>query len=259
MTESSLPPFSDCGGEAEGARLSRVLGRIGASLCLLCCGALGGNAFGKDHKIPLPEPAFLESAARDFTPPGWRAETEIAGDLNRDGKLDAVLQLVEQKSSENPEEERRRMLLVLLRARDGNLKIVARGERLLRCAGCQGVYAEGGAPEIRIVKGVLVVRESWGARETGETVLRFRYDSASAGMTLIGEELAFDDRATGARGKESVDWLTGVKIVEKNVYDSARDRPERTAKRKSRVARLKKRLDEVDYRDYEKRVERLQR
>jgi hypothetical protein len=253
------PNLSSASGLGGGRGIARRLGgRATASLLFAFLGLPAASALGKEHRVYRPDANLLESAARDFTPLGWRVEAEIAGDLNRDGRLDAVLELIEKAPAEEASEERRRMLLVLLRARDGMLKIVAKGEKLLRCAGCQGAYAEGGGPEIRIVKGVLSVRESWGSRETGETVLRFRYDPAAERMMLIGEDLEFNDRATGARSKESVDWLTGMKIVERAIYDESRDRLSQAPPRKYRVARAKKRLDEIDCRDYEKRVEKLQ-
>jgi hypothetical protein len=226
-------------------------------LCLaLACWARAEQA-GSEAAPALKTAALLESAGRDFTPEGWRVEAEIAGDLNHDGRLDTILSLLQEKP--DAAGERQRKLMVLLRARDNQLKRIAQGDRLLRCDGCQGAWAgaDHGGPEIHIVKGVLIVREIWGSRETGETLLRFRHEPATGRMLLIGEELESNDRANGAKTRETTNWLTGIRTLEKTAYNEARQRLQKMPIKKQRLAKLKRYLDELNYLDYEDRVGKL--
>ena len=84
--------------------------------------------------------------------------------------------------------------------------------------------AEGGGADIKVVKGVVIVEELWGSRETVKTKLNFRYDSRSKRVVLIGEDIERFDRATGSRLHKSSNLLTGIKLTEAERYDEKLDR-----------------------------------
>lgn len=201
--------------------------------------------------IPLEGGSFF-----DFVPPGWRVEVVISGDLNRDTKPDTVLELIEDLPAtvDGVANERYRALLVLLETQADRLRRVAVAARLLRCSTCFGMMAgpEGGGAEIKIDKGVLIVDEVWGSRETVHTALRFRYDPINNRMPLIGEDIVRFDRATGAHLRESRNFITGIKVTEGTRYDAKIDRLTGIPTQKRHTPRIRRVIEDIDYKDYER-------
>ncbi len=200
----------------------------------------------------LPQNGALAS---DFVPEGWQIESAISGDLNSDGKPDTVLTLIEAlpaKVGDVPN-ERYRALVVLLQTKTGKLQRVAVATRLLRCSTCYGMLAgpNGGEPVIRIVKGVIIIEELWGSRETAQVTLRFRYDLSSKRLVLIGEDINRTDRATGANSYESRNFLTGIKLTEGVQYDTQQNRLTENSPKKQRLPKIKRFIEDVDYEDFD--------
>lgn len=200
----------------------------------------------------------VESARpADFVPAGWAIEATFQQDLNGDGKTDAVLELIETLPPGSEEEmlpDRMRALAVLLQTPAGGYRRIALAGRLLRCTACFGALAgpEGGGAEIKVVKGVIVVEEMWGSRETVTTRLRFRYDAALGRIVLIGEDIETFDRATGAGRRQSSNCLTGIQLIETLRYDQKRDRLVSVSAKKRRIPKAKRFIEEIDYRSYER-------
>ncbi|WP_020564199.1 hypothetical protein [Methylosarcina fibrata] len=227
---------------------------------LLSAVLLYGNTAAAASSGPAIDESWIpiESARpADFVPAGWSIEESLQQDLNGDGKTDAVLELIETLPHGTEEEtppERTRALAVLLQTPVGGYRRIALAGRLLRCTACFGALAgpEGGGAEIKVVKGVIVVEETWGSRETVTTRLRFRYDAASGRIVLIGEDIETFDRATGAGRRESRNCLTGVQLTETLRYDPKRDRLVAVSAKKRRIPKVKRFIDEIDYRSYER-------
>ncbi len=216
----------------------------------------GVTANENPHVIDVAAIPQTARSIADFVPSGWRIEATITGDLNGDAKPDTVLELIEDRPAtvNGVANELYRALLVLLQTSTGELRRVGIGSRLLRCTTCFGALAgpEGGGAEIKIAKGVLVVDELWGSRESVHTTLRFRFEPASSRVVQIGQDIERDDRATGAHLKESRNFLTGVKLTEGMRYDEKREQLTKIPPKREPVSRLKRFIEDVDYRDFDR-------
>ncbi|HEX8651535.1 MAG TPA: hypothetical protein VF708_11905 [Pyrinomonadaceae bacterium] len=200
--------------------------------------------------IDLKQVPVEGAAAQDFVPRGWKIEEQVDGDLNADARPDTVLKLIEDLPEETAEGAlniRYRALLVLLKTETGKLHRAAVGARLLQCTGCGGVLGSPGGGDIQIEKGVLVVYQLSGSRESTDVTQRFRYDARLKRFVLIGEDQVSTDRLTGESTSESTNYLTGVKIIKKTRLDKSGDRdiPVSTATKK--IAVTKRFLEDIDY------------
>ena len=184
-------------------------------------------------------------SATDFVPRGWKIEEQIEGDLNRDAKPDLLLQLIEDLPAGD---DRYRALLVLAKTNNGAWRRIAAAVRLLFCTSCFGVLAgpDGGSPDVKIANGVIVVNHLWGSNEATDHTQRFRYDMPLKRFVMIGEDYEEMDRGKGTSVRESSNYLTGVKIVEKSRINR-RGEMVKVSTVKKRVSAPKKFLEDVDY------------
>ena len=202
------------------------------------------------NQSAMPQEA---SAVGDFVPRGWEVEEEVAGDLNGDAVPDLAVKLVQAKRAGGDEiEGRQRALVVLLRGADGRLRRAAVAGKLLQCTACGGAfYGAAEAPaEVKIERGVIVVRQDHGSRNVVEQTFRFRLDPASKKFALIGYDMTDNDRATGELVEESTNFLTGLKVVKRSQYDRRLDRHVTKSTSRARVARGGATMEQVDYEKY---------
>jgi hypothetical protein len=153
------------------------------------------------------------SSVADFVPAWWTIEAQVEADLDRDAVDDVVLTLVEDLPAEDARgmaTEGRRALLVLL-SRNGGFTRAGSNDRLLQCTRCGGaLYGAAETPvDVSIERGVIIVRQDWGARETTAETHRFRYDAAVDGFLLIGHDVFSVDRLGPTTIDESTNLLTG--------------------------------------------------
>src|SRR5258708_1768787 len=83
------------------------------------------------------------NAAKDFAPPGWKIEEQIAGDLNGDSAPDYALKLVEDQPATDKEgiaTERQRALVIVFASSEGKLSRAAVSDNLLQCTRCGGAF-----------------------------------------------------------------------------------------------------------------------
>lgn len=200
--------------------------------------------------IDLKQVAVEGSSVQDFVPRGWKIEGQTDGDLNADSKPDTALKLIE----DLPEEDaggalniRYRALLVLLRTETGKLQRAAAGTRLLQCTGCGGMLGGSGGGDISIEKGVLVVYQLAGSRESMDLTQRFRYDPRLKRFVLIGQDEVVSDRLTGESTSESTNYLTGVKIIKKTRLDKSGDHEIPVSSSTKRIPASKRFLEDIDY------------
>lgn len=147
-------------------------------------------------------------------PRGWLVQQQARGDLDRDGRPDLALLLVQDDGSCKPDElcDRPRAVRVLLAQPAARFAPAGFNDRLLICQGCGGVKESVG---IHIERGVLLLRQTSGSREYTEQTWRLRHDAASGRFMLIGADTVSADSLLGTGSRESINWLTGLKISEK--------------------------------------------
>lgn len=185
----------------------------------------------------------------EFVPAGWKIEEQVTGDLNGDTVPDYAVKLVEDKPAKDNNEiatERRRALVIVLQKPGGKLARAALATRLLQCTHCGGsFYGVSESPaNVHIDKGVIVVDQDSGSRNLTNTTYRFRYDTASREVILIGFDYADADRATAQVIAESTNYLTGVRIV-------TRSKGDRDVKTQSRIPVRKTSIELVDSEKFE--------
>lgn len=203
---------------------------------------------------PPIDPAKIPATAlvtTDFVPKGWMIEEQVTGDLNKDGQDDIALKLVEKFPSDADQDnppERARALLILLKLPDGRMQKAAFTAKLLQCTRCGGAfYGSIEAPaEVKIEKGILIVRQDYGSREMTEETWRFRLDPATNRFLLIGMDLRTTDRATGQTVEESTNYLTNLKLTTRYQYDQKQDREVALAPKREKIAPAKQYLENID-------------
>jgi len=191
-------------------------------------------------------------APGDFVPAGWKIEETIRGDLDKTGGEDTLLQLVEDKPANDAEgvpTDRARALLALL-AEGGKLKLGGASNKVLYCTTCAGTLGGTGEGLVKIVKGVVLVDQLSGSRESTHTLLRFRHDAKERRFQLIGEDVDKADRGEGTTQKVSTNLLTGQRVTESLRYDSKQDKDVPVSSKKSKVAVKKVYLEDVDISTY---------
>lgn len=189
---------------------------------------------------------------KDFVPPGWKIEEQVAGDLNGDSVPDYALKLVEDKPAKDKDDaatERQRALVIVLRNKDGKLSRAAVTDRLLQCTRCGGAfYGMMESPaNVKIEKGVLIVEQDHGSREIGDETFRFRYETETGKFALIGFDYAYHDRLTAEAMAESTNYLTGVR-------KTFRGKGRRDSTSKTVVPRQKIYIEQVDDGKFEEAV-----
>lgn len=188
-------------------------------------------------------------APQDFVPSGWRIEDTLRGDLDKNGSEDTVIQLVQEgpsTGSEGQPVDHARALLALL-TEGPKLRRAGAGTKVLYCTTCSGVMsAPDTVGQVKIQKGVLLVNQFSGSRETRHTLLRFRYEPKDKRFLLIGEDVDNTDRLTGATERVSTNWLTGQRITEKLKFDEKKNKDVTLSSKKDKVPVKKKFLEDID-------------
>lgn len=154
------------------------------------------------------------------------------------------MKLIETTSTE---QDHPRALLVLQQTH-GQWQRIGFAPRLLLCSNCGGVLGspDGANIQVKIDKGVLLVRQFRGSREATETLHRFRLDKASNRMVLIGQDVRQYDRATGDETRESSNFLTGQKIIETYRANQQRNGIELVSRQRSNIAKTKPVIESID-------------
>ncbi|OON68828.1 hypothetical protein B0919_11655 [Hymenobacter sp. CRA2] len=167
----------------------------------------------------LPAKAVRPAA---FIPNGWMLEKQLNSDLNGDNRPDPVLMLVERPSPTAPEARRERALVVLLAEANGQFRRVAASGAALYCTGCfASDRTAAGMPELSITKGVLAVRHVSGVDQTLDLTQRYRFESETGRVRLIGESLMLSSRLKLDTTYKRTDYLTGQQQTEHITADPA--------------------------------------
>lgn len=172
----------------------------------------------------------------DFVPEGWTVEGQASGDLNGDGIPDIAAILV---PSEGEDEFDR--AVVILVGRDGKFIPVGTSGKLLECKGCGGSHEMVG---ISIEKGVLRIVQWMGSRDYAKTIWRFRYDSQTRRLIMIGKD---NESGNETKGRiESFNFLTGRKITETFRYDEKGEHKIPTSTKKGEGPKTRPFIEDVE-------------
>ena len=191
-------------------------------------------------------------APQDFVPAGWKIEDTLKGDLDRNGSEDVVLQLIEQgpeKTADGELVDHARALVALL-SEGGKLRRAGASNKVLYCNTCAGTLSAPGPGQVKIAKGVIIVDQISGSRETTHTTLRFRYEPKDKRFLLIGEDVGNSDRNTGETNSVSTNLLTGLRITEKLRYDEKKDKEVTVSSKKDKVPLTRRYLEDIDISKY---------
>ena len=173
------------------------------------CGSMillvAGAASAQDAKPDISKIPAVAAKAAEFAVEGWRVEETQTADLNADGVPDAVITLKDKDGE--------RALIVAL-ADGGKLKRVAATADLLLCVDCGGVFYASGTPTgVSIQKNVIVIDNTAGSNEVSTSTFKFRFDQKANAFVLIGYDYEDNDRGRGVTNTESMNYLTGVRIL----------------------------------------------
>lgn len=196
---------------------------------------LGAPAAFAQEAAPLLINSVPQRAksAEAFAPRGWKTEKVVRGDLNRDGRADAAIVLVEAKSArveDGVPMGRRRALVIALRQRRGWQRVGFSNQLLLGTRDGGAFYgASDASVDLAIEKGVVLVNMEFGSREVTNTTHILRWEPKRRAVYVIGMDTATRDRATGGGETMSVNYLTGAR--KNTVYKTGTDKG-KTASRK---------------------------
>jgi hypothetical protein len=194
------------------------------------------------------------TAVKDFVPPGWVMEEQVSGDLNGDATPDVALKLVQERTGGDEDVilERHRVLIILIASKDDKWRRAAIADKLLQCTSCGGaLYGVVVAPaNVQITKGVLIVNQDHGSRNVTEQTFRFRYEAKTEKFVLIGLDINNNDRATGEVVEESMNLLTGLKIVTRSQYDKRLDKYVTRSTSRGKITKKLITIEQIDHEQY---------
>lgn len=151
-------------------------------IVLLSLGSLS-SAILADEAMPVV-PA-VASSLEGLVPKGWKLESKIEGDLNRDQLPDIATTITQKaKLPDNPDfEVTRRLLVLALRQKDGGWQRSAVSDRVALNSDEGGVWGDP-FEEIRIERGALVIEHFGGSNWRWGITSRYRFQDNQ--WSLIG-------------------------------------------------------------------------
>lgn len=194
------------------------MNKYAASACYVSLLLLTASIHVRAQDSPQLNPSALPPQgvkAEDFAPRGWKVAARATGDLNGDGRVDQVIQLVPHDYDYSgitaaPESQ---ALLILFSSDDGRLQRAASTTKLLVSLVPQYIF------QLSIKNGVLIVNQNYGMTDVTDITHRFRYDAKTGRFLLIGKDTFNYHRPQGPRWpgiRISENYLTGVRITTKD-------------------------------------------
>lgn len=134
---------------------------------------------------PMPIVPAVASSLEALVPVGWKLESKVEGDLNRDQLPDVALTLTEKsKLPDNPDfDVIRRLLVLALRQKDGNWQRSAVSDHAVLNSDEGGVWGDP-FQDIRIERGALVIEHFGGSNWRWGITSRYRFQDNQ--WSLIG-------------------------------------------------------------------------
>ena len=151
-------------------------------IVLLTLGSLSSAILANEAMPVVPAVA---SSLEALVPKGWKLESKVEGDLNRDQLPDVAATITQKaKLPDNPDfEVTRRLLVLALRQKDGTWQRSAVSDRAVLNSDEGGVWGDP-FEEIRIERGALVIEHFGGSNWRWGITSRYRFQDNQ--WTLIG-------------------------------------------------------------------------
>lgn len=129
-----------------------------------------------------------------FVPKSMAILDAVKGDLNADGRPDAILILKNPKEAESGDVENqvKRPLLVLVRSTQGKLQLAKRNDDLIMCYHCGGVFGDPYA-ETTLQNNAFTVSFYGGSRNRWGYDYTFQYQPATQNWVLVKEVMLSHD------------------------------------------------------------------
>lgn len=212
-------------------------------LVLMSAGTVSFSQATAFDSSKLPQTA---NRPEQFVGAGWKIEGISKGDLNRDGKTDYAIKLIEDKPKVDGEGFDSDRLLVIAVSDERKLRRAAFSNKLLQCTSCGGAfYGAGSAPGVALIdKGVIIVENEHGSREVSRSTFKFRFDQESGRFVLIGYDYWGNDRLTGVVTTESTNYITGNRITK-----TGKGKTAKTARSRVKVENIY--LEDIDGDEFE--------
>lgn len=201
--------------------------RLLAVISFLACLGVSAALAQEGEPPPVTFPALPGQAAyaEDFVPEGWKLESEIKGDLNKDGTddLTLVLRMADlanvikaYEGSDRMFDTNPRMLVVAVGRKDGGYYLAFENHTLtprnLNSSQDDPLTQSGGVSvENGTLKATLYLFMSAGGWDTGNTSFRFRIEADK--LRLIGYDSLNVNRGSGVIEEVSINLLTGKVIL----------------------------------------------
>lgn len=214
------------------------------ALAAMILASLSGPALTQELDVPdvrFPTLPATASSAAGFVPEGWALETEIKGDLDKDGSDDVVLVLRDRDPANvlKPQwaeagetvDTNPRILAAALATKDGFHLILDNHTLIPRVTSSFESDPLSEVGGVSIDRGSLKVAIYYfptaGGSDAGFCTFRFRYDGQD--FRLIGFDNDNTNRISGETSIVSVNYLTGKATVETGSIGS--DKVDKAAKR----------------------------
>lgn len=186
------------------------LSLVATNLFSLPC--FSANEEAHRTKDPVSELSFIPDKAmntRQFVPIGWNLETEVNGDLNKDGVEDVAIVIAKPDHAGCFADDIARAVVVAFGDKYGRLHRAALSHSLARLD-----FSLLSDVSLTIDRGSLVIENRWGTRELVVERLRFRFNSSIKKFQLIGQDRYQSNRLTMAGEEDTRNLITGDRIFE---------------------------------------------
>lgn len=195
-------------------------GRLGRGVVgwMALAGAAGTGLVGSADGavVPVAQIPAISANAAGFAPAGWTVEKRIAGDLNGDGRSDRAIVLVQAPGAESAygAADGSRALVLVLAQTSVRFRRAGVAPRLLGCRTCGGAFwgASSMPVTVRITRGAVIVRQTFGSRELTDLTHRIRWDPRRSRFRLVGLDSVVTDRVSGRSVSVSTNHLTRRQI-----------------------------------------------
>ena len=225
--------------------LTRIVSACAVSMAALTIFTFSA-ADARAAKIDATKIPKTAARTTDFIPAGWMLEEQLKGDVTGDGNPEFLMTVMEEKPASMKEDdiyEKDRALIIVSRDDEGKLSLVGVGANALQCGGCGGAFygvIEAPASVTISNTGTIVLGQESGSNTVSESTITLRWDAAAKKFMLIGYDYAYRDRTNGDYATESINYVTGDRVVKQG-----KGKKDTTAKTK--VTKSKTYLETVDY------------
>jgi len=196
-------------------------------------------------RFPMAAVPARGATVQAFVPAGWKAASQVTGDLDGDGRRDRVVHLVPRDTRDAPHgippAPGAQALLILLAERGGGLRRAGMATRLLQTVVPQWRL------QLAIRRGVLVVDEDFGLEYEGAFTHRFRFERATGRFRLTRRKRYTLEPGGRHEGVETTEnYLTGERLTTTSWWDGCGGGYLFHTYRRDHIPRTRAYFDDVD-------------